>query len=415
MIYVLLFLLLGLFFGGLIGFLYGLYKGKSSKIEDNDRLLDNIRKQQQQDIENTLNKVLVKTSDTLVSSYNQQMSSVLNPFKEEINKFQNRVNSIHDKNTEQNVRLTQTITNIMEANKKLTEETNSLTQALRNRVKIQGSWGEQILKQILEESGLIKGINYLEEETYSEVVSDEEGGSKTVNKRPDFIVKMPNNRNIIIDAKITLNSYVDYFNSTEELKKQAFLKAIKQSIEEHISILSSKNYYKMPGLQTIQGVFMFIPIESLYILLVENFQDLFLKAAKLNIYITSPSGLIPLLNIIEHTWQVSKQEESTKEIIKISGSLYDNLTLLAKSVDDVEKAFTSTSTKFSELKKKLRTNNGGAIQLAHKLKDKGVIPTKQMPEGWGKVEDIEGDREDCLLNDNNSKPLNNLITKNNIN
>jgi DNA recombination protein RmuC len=358
-------LLVCVFLSFILGLLIGYLVAFRSK-----KLLGDLTQKIKESNTHSLNDSLVKTDEHLSTKYTARLEDILKPFKENLSEFKERTNQIHTEEIKQLEALKSSIFHLDSAQSRLTKETENLSNALRKNVKLQGNWGENILKTILESSGLVKNQHF-----YEQVYYKTEGEAA---KYLDFVIKLPEGRDIIIDSKVVLNSYVEYFNAEIEQEKEKQLNNIMGAMKKHIDDLSGKKYDATPQLNTIEGVFLFVPIESLFLLLIEKAPRLFQEAYQKKIYLTSPSNLIPLLKVIESLWRVDKQNKNVYEMARIAGVVYEKFIGMAEDLDGVRKSLRSADKNLDNFETKL-TGQGNIVRNLEKLKDFGAKTNKEMP------------------------------------
>jgi len=338
-------------------------KDKISFLEDN-------KQQMKLEFENLANRLF---DDTQKKS-NQNINQVLTPFKEQLSLFGTRVNEIFNEDTKQRSSLLAEIKNLKELNNQISQDAINLTKALKGQNKLQGDWGEMILSSILEQTGLREGLEY---KVQPSLKNDNE-----VSLRPDVIVHLPSNKDIIIDSKLSLNSYIDYANSEDENDKKDALNRLVSSINNHIKNLSSKKYENLSDLRTLDFVLMFIPIEGAFLLLNQTNQNIFEKAFKQNIMLVSPSTLYITLRTIENIWANERQNENAKEISKQAGDLYDKFVGFIEDIENIGKSLDKTQESYKQAFNKLSTGKGNLISKANKFLDLGVKTTKKIPQKY---------------------------------
>ena len=302
--------------------------------------------------------------------FNESQKTALNlllkPFHDKLLDLTSKIDKSHDDST----KIDAQIKNLLNLNQTLSKDAENLANALKGNKKIQGNWGEFQLEHVLEISGLEKGINYFEQETFK--------GDENQMLRPDVIIKLPNERNVIIDSKVSLNDYVTYVNTENIEERKAALKRHISSIKKHIDELSAKEYQKLLKDNTLDYVMIFIPIEGAYFEAVREDTTLYDYAVKKNIAITTPSSLLPLLRTIENLWQIEKRNKNVAEIAEIGGSLYDKLAGFVEDMDRIDKALCTAKKNYDTAFSKLSTGKGNALSLADRLKKKGAKVSKQI-------------------------------------
>jgi len=357
------------------------YRLKIAKIEELNKVekqilkekisfLENNKQQMKLEFENLANRLF---DDTQKKS-NQNINQVLTPFKEQLSLFGTRVNEIFNEDTKQRSSLLVEIKHLKELNNQISQDAINLTKALKGQNKLQGDWGEMILSSILEQTGLREGLEYKVQQSLK--------NENEVSLRPDVIIHLPSNKDIIIDSKLSLNSYIDYANSEDENDKKDALNRLISSINNHIKNLSSKKYENLSDLRSLDFVLMFIPIEGAFLLLNQTNQNIFEKAFKQNIMLVSPSTLYITLRTIENIWANERQNENAKEISKQAGDLYDKFVGFIEDIENIGKSLDKTQESYKQAFNKLKTGKGNLISKANKFLDLGVKTTKKIPQKY---------------------------------
>lgn len=306
--------------------------------------------------------------------FNEEQKNILNlmlePFKQQIADFKTKVESAHEESLKNKSSFDEQFKNLLDLNQTLSKDAENLSAALKGNKKIQGNWGEFQLERILEISGLQKGINYVTQETFR--------NDDNQMLRPDVIIKLPNDRNVIVDSKVSLNDYVNYVNCDDEQMRQVYLQRHIQCVKKHIDELAGKNYQKLIKNNMLDYVVIFIPVESAYVEAVRADNSLYDYAYKKNIAITTPSSLLPILRTIENLWQIESQNRNVAEIANIGGSLYDKIVGFVEDMQHIDKSIETARKNYDLAMKKLSTGKGNALSLAGKLKEKGAKVTKNL-------------------------------------
>ncbi len=328
------------------------------------------------EFQNLSNEILEREKERFEREGIKNMDLLIRPLQEEIKNFYYKI----EEESKERFSLTKEIEKLRELNYKLSKEADNLTKALKGESQTQGAWGEMILQRILEESGLKEGREY---ETQ---VSLE---AQNRRYRPDVIVKLPKNRAVIIDSKVSLKAYEIYFNAEDEKEKQKALKEHMSSIYIHLKELSQKRYENLLE-NSLDFVLMFIPIEGAFTAALAEDKDLLLKAQKQNIMIVSPSTLLSTLRVIENMWRHEYQNQNAKEIAKKAGDLYDKFVGFLQSLQNIGSSLQKASLNYEEAIKKLYDGKGSLIKRAMELKDMpGVAAKKEIPQKL--LEDIKKD------------------------
>jgi DNA recombination protein RmuC len=300
----------------------------------------------------------------------ENLGEILNPLKEKIAEFEKRVETSHKESLQQNSALKEQLLNLKELNQQITLEAGNLTRALKGDNKAQGNWGEFILERILEKSGLSKGREYEIQESHT----TEEGKRY----QPDVVVKLPDNKNLIIDSKVSLVAYEKFVSSDDEQERAIVLKQHILSLRTHIKSLSEKNYQNLYNIGSLDFVLLFIPIEPAFSLAVQNDNDIFLDAYDKNIVMVSPSTLIATLRTISSIWKNEYQNRNAMEIARQGGDLYDKFVNFSNDLLKVGEQLKSTKKSYDEAMNKLVDGKGNLVGRVGKLKELGAKATKQM-------------------------------------
>ena len=338
------------------------------RFEEKFQLLEESKKQMKLEFESLSNKLFEENSKKSSSNLNQ----LLTPFKEQLNSFGKRVNDIYNDETQQRTSLLTEIKNLKELNNQISQDAINLTRALKGENKTQGDWGEMILSKILEQTGLREGIEY---STQGSFVSDD--GKRL---RPDVIVHLPQNKDIIIDSKVSLVSYTNYIEAEENSDKERFSKELVKSIYAHIKGLSSKNYEDIKDIKTLDFVLLFIPIEGAFMLAASKDSNLFKTAFENNIMLVSPSTLFVTLRTIENIWRYEHQNENALIISKKAADLYDKFASFVKDIENIGTHLERTKKSYDDAVNKLSIGKGNLLRRAAEFEELGVKAKKSIDE-----------------------------------
>lgn len=315
--------------------------------------------------QNISNEIIKAQNASFNENQKTTMNFILKPFADQLAEFKKKMDASHD----DSVKFDEQIRHLFDLNNNLSKEAQNLTNALKGNKKIQGNWGEFQLERVLEISGLQKGINYFCQETFK----DE--NEKVL--RPDVIVQLPDDRQVIIDSKVSLNDYVDFVNAEDEAARSEALKKHIACIRKHIDELSSKEYQKLLKDESLDYVMIFIPIEGAYVEAAHADLGLYDYALSKNIAITTPSSLLPLLRTIENLWQLDKRNKSAAELADIGGKIYDKLAGFMQDMKQIDKSLEAAHGHYNDAMTKL-AGKGSAISFAIQLKEKGAKVSKQL-------------------------------------
>ena len=301
----------------------------------------------------------------------EQLGSLLNPLGKEIENFKKKVEETNKDYIDRNAALTQKIQSLESLNLRLSQDAINLTNALKGDSKVQGDWGEIQLEVLLEKSGLTNGIHFTTQGGYK----DDEGNLK----KPDFIINLPDNKHLIIDAKVSLTAYESYFNSQNELEKSLALKKHIDSIKKHFIELSNKDYPSLYGINAPDHVLMFVPIEPALMLALHEHKGIYLDALEKNIVLISSSTLLATLSTIASIWKQEDQKKNVLEIAKEGGLLYDKFEGFVSDLLNVGKTLKSSQASYEEAMNKLVVGRGNIIKKVENLKKLGAKTKKTLP------------------------------------
>jgi len=343
---------------------------------------------------NLATDILEEKKNLFLQTNKTELNTILDPFKTNLSEFKEKVEATRKEDIQDMTSLKKEIESLQKLNAQLSDDAKNLATALKSEVKMQGSWGEERLNMILEVEGLQKYIDFTREEMYR----DEE---QEKNRKPDFILKLPNGKCIVIDSKVSLTAYVNYFNANTAEEKVGFLKQHLKSVVDHIEKLADKNYQSLAGLTTPDYVFMFMPVESALTLALNQNTNIFDNALKRKIVLITPTTLVATLKIVKILWQKENQVKNVEEIFKQCGELYNKFVSFLEEMDKIESGL-YTATKAHQdamfhLKAGTKKGNTiiGRFETIRKLEAK---TNKQIPAKYiAEIDLLEDDNEVKLL------------------
>jgi len=339
---------------------------KIASLQTQNDFLLSTKDELKKEFENLANKIF---EDNKQKS-NNNLDLMLKPFKEQLQSFGNRVNEIHTEQTKESSTLLNEIKTLKELNSQISSDAINLTNALKGQNKTQGDWGEMILSKILEQTGLREGKEYSVQGSFTS-----EDGKRL---RPDVILHLPENKDIIIDSKVSLISYLNYVEAVTDDDKAVATKELIKSLKTHIKDLSGKRYEDITQVNTLDFVLLFIPIEGAFMLAVANDNELFKLAFENNIMLVSPSTLFVTLRTIENIWRYEHQNENAQLISKKAGDLYDKFAGFVKDIEDIGTNITRTQKAYDGAVNKLSSGSGNIMKRAQEFKELGVQSKKQI-------------------------------------
>lgn len=346
------------------------YKAQQEKIAEQKTEIETMKDKLNKDFELIANKILDEKTKKFTESNRSNLDLLLNPLKENIKAFEDKVEKVYKAESDERNILKGEISKLMELNKQISEEASNLTKALKADTKKQGNWGEIILDRILEASGLVEGESYSKQNSFSH-----EQGTRL---QPDVVIRLPDNKHVIIDSKVSLIAYDRMVNSETDEDRKIHLKSHLGSIRNHITGLGGKNYHELYGVNSPDFVLLFLPIESSFAIAMQNDLELFEFAWNKRVVIVTPSTLLATLRTIASIW---KQEQQTKNAIEIAtraGALYDKfvgfISDLTRIGDHLDKAKENYTDAFS----KLSTGSGNLVRRVENLRKLGARTVKQI-------------------------------------
>ncbi len=345
-------------------------KHLEEKLQNGQKELEKLQEKFKLEFQNIANAIFKQNTREFNEVSHKNMSELLNPLKEKITTFEKKVEDTYQKGLKDQTDLKAELKRLHDLNMKLGEEAGNLTRALRSDSKKQGNWGEVVLERILERSGLIK-----DEEYYLQKTTTGEDGKMY---RPDVLIKLPEEKHLIIDSKVSLTAFQKYISADEETQKQLALKQHLVSIKNHVKELSEKNYDMLQGLNTPDFVLLFMPVEPAFGVAVQADPDLFNFAWEKRIVIVSPTTLLATLRTVASIWRHERQTRNALEIAKQGGKLYDKFEGFLKDLEKVGDNLNKAQASYTEAHKKLVSGRGNLLGQVEKLKIMGAKATKQL-------------------------------------
>jgi DNA recombination protein RmuC len=317
------------------------------------------------------NDILEEKSKRFTEQNQTNIGQLLNPLKERMTEFKAKVEEIHTKDTEQQATLKAELSQLKDLNRQMTEEAHGLATALKGQAKKQGNWGELVLGNVLDRSGLREGKDFKREVSFN----TEDG-----RKRPDVVIYLPQAKHLVIDAKVSLNAYTRYVNAEDDLDRQQALQEHVNAVASRIQELSNRAYFQLPGLNTPEMVFMFIPIESAFVEALRADESLFQKAIEQNVLVATPTTLLTSLNIVRQLWRFEEQNAHTAELADRAGKVYKKLVSFLGSMEAVGKQLDKAKESFGTAMGQLVTGKGNLISQAKEFEKLGVSVQTPLPD-----------------------------------
>lgn len=327
------------------------------------------RQQLTSDFELLANRIFDEKTESFTKNSQNSLNMTLTPLREQLVDFKKKVEDVYDKDSKERVSLVAELTQLKDLNKQMSLDALNLTNALKGDNKAQGNWGEVILERVLEESGLHKGREYETQLSFK----SEDGLS-----RPDVIVRLPDNKDIVIDSKVSLVHYERYCHSSGDDQNQA-IKDHVRSVREHIKGLSTKHYENLEGLRTLDFVFIFIPIEPAFMAAFEHDQSMFKEAYEKNIIIVGPTTLLATLRTIQSIWRYERQNKNAEVIARQAGAMHDKFVGFINDIEKISEHLERAQLAQANAMNKLVTGKGNLVSSVQRIEKLGAKVKKTIP------------------------------------
>ena len=351
-----------------------------SQFDEKLAFIERSKEQLGESFKNMANDLLESKSKSFSQSSKENITALLSPLQEKITQFEKRVEETYDKESKERFSLVREIKSLQALNNKISKDAVNLTNALKSDNKAQGTWGEFVLESILEKSGLTKGREY-----EVQVALKAEDGSKS---QPDVIVHLPESRDIVIDSKVSLKAWDAFCSSDQGSEKDALLKQHIASIRQHLKTLSAKDYQNLIGLNSLDYVFLFMPVEAAYSTAVQMDRDLFQYAFERDIIFVVPSTLLTTLRTVQNLWRLAQQNQNANEIAGRAGALYDKFVAFVDDLEEVGGRLDATRKSFEKARNKLVSGRGNLVRRAEALRELGAKTSKKQDTKLVDVADV---------------------------
>lgn len=357
--------------------------------EENGRMKERIKfieeekerlsKESEMRFQNIANEILTHNSRIFKEQNETRLSEILTPLKDNIEQFKKTITDSYSNEARERFSLQERIKELIELNQSISKEAKDLTTALKGNSKVQGDWGEMILENILEKSGLEKGREY-----EVQVTTDDEGKTLRNNEgtalRPDVVVNYPGDRRVVIDSKVSLRAYVNYINSETPEEQETYAKQHLASVRNHIAELRDKKYQDYVGGGKTDFVMMFIPNEAAYITAMQLDSKLWQDAYDVRVLLVSPTQLISALRLVAQLWSHDRQTRNAIEIAKAGGNMYDKFVGFIDDMYKIEKSIRQAHDNYHNAMNKLHEGKGNLVSYAEKMRTLGAKASKSLPE-----------------------------------
>lgn len=355
------------------------------KLQSEIKQLDELHQRMKIEFKNLANDILDEKSEKFTKLNQEKVGEILNPLKDKITEFENKSNERFEKDLRDRVSLKEELRQLNELNKQLTDDAKKLAKALKGDSKTQGDWGEKILESILDKAGLVQNLHYEVQSSHR----DDQGKIQ----RPDYIIKLPDDKYLIIDSKVSITAYIDYINAEDSIEKEKYLKSHIASIKQHIKSLSDKSYQNLNQINTPDFVLMFVPNEPALLAALNHDPNLYENALDKNIAIVSSSTLLATLRTISYIWKQENQKNNVKLIAEESGKLYDKCVAFVDDLIKVGDKINEANVSYKDAMNKLTDSpkpGTTIIGRLEKIKKLGANSSKSLHQGViNKLSDLD--------------------------
>ena len=334
-------------------------------------LLENSREQMRVEFENLAQRIFEERDQQFSSRNRQSLEALLKPFGEQIDRFQSRIDDVHAQAVRGNASLSAELRHLMGVGLKMSEQAESLSQALQGDKKISGNWGEMQLRRALEMAGLEPGLHY-----EAQAARHDSAGKLRL---PDCIIKLPDGKHLIVDSKVSLVDYARAVDAATEAERRAALKAHVAALKRHVQDLAGKDYSALPGLDSPELVFMFMPIEAAYIEALKFDRELFEEGYRKNVVLVSPTTLLPVLRTVASLWMAYRSEHEAREISAMAGDIYQRARRLAERLEDMGKSLGAVTSKYNKTVTAL-VGQQGLLGKVERLRGSGAGARGDLPQ-----------------------------------
>lgn len=321
------------------------------------------------------NEILKENSKVFTEQNKTSLDEILKPLTKDLGDFRQKVDAAEKDNLIGRTRLDEQLKGLASLNQKLSDEAHNLATALRRDTKAQGNWGEIILLDILENSGLKKGEHFTFQQGFMEEADEDTPGQR---RQTDVVVRLPEGRHLIIDSKVSINAYNDFVKATGDEERKNALKSHLSSIRKHYNDLAERNYHRLPGVQSPDFVVMFVPIEPAFMLALQEDDGLWLDAYKRGVLLAGPTTVLFVVRIVENLWHQEKQASNVQKVIDRGEKLYDKFVGFVGDLEAVGNRINEADLSYKEAFKKLTSGRENLVRQVEMLREISLKPKKRI-------------------------------------
>ncbi len=345
---------------------------QQKQTEEKLNLLQAAKVELNNEFKNMANEIFEDKQKRFREQSQTQLDGILKPLGERIEAFEKRVEASYSQEAKERFSLIKEVKNLQDLNARISQDAINLTNALKGESKTQGTWGEVILERVLEKSGLTRGREY-----EVQVAAQSEDGKRL---QPDVVVHLPEEKDLVIDAKVSLTAYERYCSADDPVVQQAELAAHVQSLRQHIKQLSGKDYQNLSAVRTLDFVLLFVPVEAAFSVAVHEDPELFSSAFDRNIVLVAPSTLLATLRTIQNIWRYEQQNKNAQEIADRAGALYDKFVNFVSDLEDIGNRLGSVQVAYDKAHNKLVSGRGSLVSRAETMRELGAKVSKSLPQ-----------------------------------
>jgi DNA recombination protein RmuC len=339
--------------------------------DDKLQMLKGARKQLGDEFSNLANRIFEEKSQRMQQSSKETLQATLDPLKTQLKDFRKKVEDVYDIETRDRISLRHELGQLKELNQQMSTDAINLTRALKGDKKAQGNWGEVVLERVLEESGLRKGHEY--DTQVSAMAGD---GTRRL---PDVVIRLPEDKDIVVDSKVSLVDYERYVSAEDEDERRAALRAHVSAVKQHIDGLSLKEYDKLEGLRSLDFVLLFIPIESAFMAAFDSEPGMFKTAYDKHIIVVSPTTLLATLRTVQTIWRYEHQNLNAEKIASQAGAIHDQFALVLESLQDLGKHLERAQDSWEKTRGRINTGRGNLVKRVQGLEKLGARTNRKLP------------------------------------
>lgn len=352
-----------------------------SELQERQQSFERQSKQLKDEFSNLAQQVLEQKGKAFSEQNQKALDALLGPFKQQIGDFKSRVETLHHEGAKQQSEMKAELSQLQKMHQQMSQEAQDLATALKGQKKMQGNWGEMVLENVLDRSGLRRDVDYKRE-----VALKAEDGQRS---RPDVVVYLPQNKHLIIDAKVSLNAYTRLVNAETEMERQQASKEHVQAFADRIKELADRDYYKLEGINSPEIVFMFVPIESAFVEALKADETLFQNAIERQVLVATPTTLLTSLNIVRQLWRFEDQNRHSAELAKKAEGVFKKLKTFLSSFEDVRKGLERAQDAYQKAESQLVSGRGNLVKQVNDFKDLAPRIKDELPDHFTEKADME--------------------------